>query len=185
MKTFNTYFTNQENLQEYIAINSIVDSSSLLIQIFSCVYKEEYIAYVIVTLTNLLPRAIIIGATSDGAIKDSLVSKESIVLSFTQFNVTALKLFAVNHVQDYFEAGVLMAQKLIATTTKVLIAFANGSLGCGDNYLKGIASIHSNVVVAGGLASDTVGHNKSFVFAQEYIIFHGAVGVALNFSTLC
>jgi hypothetical protein len=109
MKTFNTYFTNQENLQEYIAINSIVDSSSLLIQIFSCVYKEEYIAYVIATLTNLLPRAIIIGATSDGAIKDGLVSKESIVLSFTQFNVTALKLFAVNHVQDYFEAGGLMA----------------------------------------------------------------------------
>jgi len=180
MKTFNTYFTNQENLQEYIAINSIVDSSSLLIQIFSCVYEEEYIAYVVGTLTNLLPHAIIIGSTSDGAIKDGLVSKESIVLSFTQFSATALKLFVVDHVQDYFEAGAQMAQKLIAATTKVLITFVSGSLGCGDSYLKGIASIHSNVVVAGGLASDTVGHNKSFVLAQEQIIFYGAVGVALD-----
>lgn len=184
MKSFNTYYTDQESLELFIEEKNIQNSSSLLIQIFSGLIDKMFIKTLLAELTLLLPDAVIIGSSTDGEILNGKVSSEKVVLNFTQFEHTTLKSAAVQHRTNGYYSGQYLAKELIGENTRLMIAFADGLHTNGEEFLNGIVSVNDEVIVAGGHAGDDFAFTKTFVFTKEYILEEGAVAVTLNSTRL-
>jgi len=180
MKSINTYYTAKEELVSFINDEKIQDSSSLLIQVFSAINDKSFISTLLSELTQLLPSAVIIGSTTDGEIMNGKVSSGKVVLSFTQFEHTTLKVAAIEHKVDGYFSGQYLAKELIGEDTKLLIAFVDGLHTNGEEFLSGIDSVDDKVIIAGGHAADNGKFADTLVFTKEHIFSHGAVGVTLN-----
>ncbi|MCW8838119.1 MAG: ATP-binding protein [Thiovulaceae bacterium] len=184
MKTFNLYYRSKDELKSFLNENNIVDSQSLLIQVFTSKNDEEFIASLCSTINTLLPSSSLIGATTDGEIKDGIVSTMETVISFSIFEKTSLKTYISLVYEDYFSAGVNLAKDLNTNDTKVIIAFTEGLNSNGDDFLKGIDSVNSKLIVAGGMAGDNGEFKKTFVFNKEKVLQNAVVGVALSSNSL-
>lgn len=180
MKSTNTYYTDLTGLRSFIQTHSIENSPSLLIQVFTARNDKQFIEELLIHLSTVLPKAIIIGSTTDGEIMDGKVSADKTVLNFTQFEHTRLKTELVTHQKDGFFSGQSLAKSLIQDDTKLIIAFADGLHTNGEAFLEGINSVNHEVIVAGGLAADHTTFDKTYVFTKESILTHGAVAVALS-----
>jgi hypothetical protein len=84
---------------------------------------------------------VIIGSTTDGEIMNGKVSSGKVVLSFTQFEHTTLKVAAIEHKVDGYFSGQYLAKELIGEDTKLLIAFVDGLHTNGEEFLSGIDSV--------------------------------------------
>ena len=180
MKTFNTYFSSNKDLESFLVQNNIKDSKLLLIQIFTSSSDEVYISDLTSFINLLLPNSSLIGSTTDGLIKDGFVTTSNTVISFTQFENTSLKVFISNSFKCSFEGGQNLALDLITDDTKVIISFVDGLSSNGEEFLDGISSINSDVKVSGGLASDNAKFEKTLVFTKDKIFKNAIVGVALD-----
>ncbi len=180
MKSVNTYYTDLPTLRSFVQEQKIEDETSLLIQVFTAQNNKEYIEKLLTDLIDLLPKAVIIGSTTDGEIMNGKVSVEKTVLSFTQFEHTTLQTAVATHEKDGFFSGQTLAKRLIVDDTKLIIAFADGLHTNGEAFLEGMHAVNHEVPVAGGLAGDNAKFVQTFVFTKENIITHGAVAVALN-----
>ncbi len=180
MKSVNTYYKTKEALKLFIDKHQIQNSPSLLIQVFSAFTDRNFIVSLLSELTLFLPDAVIIGSTTDGEIMDGKVSSGKVVLSFTQFEKTTLRVAAVEHKTNGFYSGEHLAKELIGNDTKLMIAFADGLVTNGEEFLNGITSVNDKIIVTGGLAGDDFEFVKTYVFTKEHIIEQGAVGVTLN-----
>jgi diguanylate cyclase (GGDEF)-like protein len=176
----NSYYISETHLLEFIKQHTIQDSSSLLIQIFTATNELEFISNLIHFFNKRFPLSSLIGTTTDGEIKDGYVSTNQTVISFSQFEKTTLKVFITNTFEDYFEAGKLLASSLLQKDTKAIISFIDGLEGNGEEYLKGIAAISNEVIVAGGLAGDNAQFEKTYLFTKDTIYSKGVVGVSLS-----
>ena len=180
MKSVNSYYTTKEALELFIIAQQIQNSSSLLIQVFSASTDKNFILNLLSELTLFLPDAVIIGSTTDGEIMNGKVSSGKVVLNFTQFEKSTLRVASIEHKTNGFYSGEYLAKKLIGDDTKLMIAFADGLVTNGEEFLNGITSVDDKVIVAGGLAGDDFKFVKTYVFTKEHIIEEGAVGVTLN-----
>ena len=180
MKNINTYYTGKEALGLFIEKNTILNSDSLLIQVFSSSNDETFIRTLLSDLTSFLPDAVIIGTTTDGGIIDGKVSSESVVLSFTQFEHTTLKAAGIAHTDNGYKSGRVLAETLIGDDTKLLIAFSDGLYTGGEAFLEGIDAVNRSVPVAGGHAGDNNLFKKTVVFTKEDLFTKGSVAVSLN-----
>jgi len=184
MKTFNTYYKNKHQLHIFISNHGIQDSDALLIQVFTARNDIFFIQSLINDLTELLPNAHIIGASTDGEIMDGHVSMFETVLSFTQFEHTTLKTDVAIHQATGYYSGQYLARSLIQDNTKLMIAFIDGLHSNGEAFLEGIHSIDQKVIIAGGLAADHAAFDETFVFTKTDILNKGAVAVSLSSDTL-
>ena len=180
MKSVSTYYTDFVTLESFIKSKHILNSPSLLIQIFTAVNETVFIEEVLKNLTYLLPNAIIIGSTTDGEIMSGRVSTHQTVISFTAFEKTQLKIYTARHQKDGYFTGKTLANALVEKDTKLIIAFADGLNTNGEYFLEGINEVDKNVIVAGGLAGDNATFTQTYVFTKDEIISQGAVAVALN-----
>ncbi|MEA1892042.1 MAG: FIST N-terminal domain-containing protein, partial [Campylobacterota bacterium] len=184
MKTFNTYYTDEKDLEEFISTNSIKDSSSLLIQVFTAKNDKNFIQSVTTQIDKFLPNSFLIGSTTDGEIKDGDVTTGHTVISFSLFENSALKIFISNEFENYRDAGEKLATNLIEPNTKAIISFIDGIGSNGEEFLNGISSIDSSVIVAGGLAGDGARFVSTYIFTKEHVFSRGVVGVSLNSEVL-
>ena len=184
MKTFNTYYASQEELKNFIVENRIEDSKSLLIQIFTSNTDEVFIKELTSYIGTVLPLSSLIGATTDGEIKDGLVSTMQTVISFSMFEKSSLKTYISDEFENYYDAGVNLSKDLNSNDIKLIIAFADGLNSNGEDFLRGIDSVNSNIIVAGGLAGDNARYQKTLVFTKEAIVSNGVVGVGLSSKSL-
>ena len=184
IKSNSTYYTDKETFEEFILQESIIDNSSLLIQIFTAFDQKNIIQNFLNTITSLLPQAIIIGCTTDGEIMNGKVSTKQTIISFTQFEYTTLHAKIVKHKEDGFYSGQELAKELIQDDSKILIAFVDGLYTNGERFLEGISTVNNSIKVAGGLAGDGALFNQTFIFTKDCIFTKGAVGVTLNSSKL-
>ncbi len=184
MRTFNTYYTDQTALEEFIKTNNIQDSSSVLIQVFTAQNSIEFIQSLTSKVDKLLPSSHLIGSTTDGEIKDGEVSTEKTVISFTIFSKTSLKVYISESYDNCKEAGEKLALNLVTKNTKGIIAFIDGLGGNGEEFLDGISSVNSEVKIAGGLAGDNGKFENTYVFTKTKILSDGVVGVSLNSDVL-
>lgn len=180
MKTLNTYYHNDKELESFITKNQITDSQSLLIQIFTASTDKEFIQNLLNTLNTLLPQAKILGSTTDGEISNGKVSTGQTVFSFTQFQNTDLELACLDHKENSYISGQEIAKTLVKKDTKLIIAFADGLHTNGELFLDGIHSVNKDIIVAGGMAGDNAAFNNTYVFTHEALTNCGAVAVALN-----
>jgi diguanylate cyclase (GGDEF)-like protein/PAS domain S-box-containing protein len=180
MKSISTYYLDRSTLEEFLAKESIVDNSSLLIQIFTSLNKRKSIASMLDNISNMLPNSTIIGCTTDGEIMNGKVSTQKTIINFTQFEYTKLKSKVVKHKENGFYSGQTLARELIEDNTQILIAFVDGLHTNGEKFLEGINRVNSSIKIAGGLAGDGAYFSRTFIFTQDDIITKGAVGVTLN-----
>lgn len=184
MKTKNTYYTSETDLNEFIRLQKLEDSPQLLIQIFTAKNDIAFISKLTHFFANRFPLASLIGATTDGEIKDGYVSTNKTVISFSVFETTRLKSYISNTFETYFDAGKNLAFDLIEDETKVIIAFIDGLSGNGEVFLNGIDSVNKDIIVSGGLAGDNSTFTQTYVFTKEEIFANGVVGVSLSSSSL-
>ena len=184
MKSVNTYYTDFSSLETFIHEEDILDSPSLLIQIFTSKNEKTFIQEILENITYFLPQATIIGSTTDGEIMSGQVSTGQTVIGFTSFEHTILKTYAVEHKNDGYLSGKALAKNIITEETKLLIAFADGLHSNGEAFLNGITDVNNDVMIAGGLAGDNATFRQTYVFTKDKILGNGAVGVVLNSKVL-
>jgi len=179
MKAFTTHYHSKEDLLLFISKNYIVDSSSLLIQVFTANNREEFIRQLLSELTEIFPKAILIGSTTDGEIVNGVSSRNGTILSFTQFEHSSLQ-YAVDMNADSFIRGKKISSKIVTHNSKLFILFSEGLHTNGEEFLKGVQFVAPHVKVAGGLAGDYASFQKTLVFTKDFILQNGAVGVSVN-----
>ncbi|MDQ7044228.1 MAG: FIST N-terminal domain-containing protein, partial [Sulfurimonas sp.] len=172
----------QEVFEKLDGVN--VDTPQTLIQIFCATTDFEELKKIQHYFSKTFPTCVLIGSTTDGIIHGSKVytDKKSIV-TFTIFEQTKLKAILLEHDNVFnssYKTGKSIAKKLIYEDTKLLINFTDGLNTNGEEYVKGISSISSDVVLSGGLAGDNGELSNTYVFTKSEITNNGAVGVSLS-----
>jgi len=153
-------------------------SKNILIQLFSG-KDTSSINKLLEELNKLFPSALVISATTDGEIIQNRVITNSSVLSITTFQNTSLKIAYSNN-KDHFQMGRELATKLTTDNTQLIITFAS-TLACnGEEFLKGIHSVNSKTMIAGGLAADNGHFTQCFIGSGTNLYDIGAVGISLN-----
>lgn len=184
MKSFNTAFTDINDLENQLDSHTITDSSQLLIQCYITSLDTEFIYELQDFVTRHFPQAILIGSTSDGVInQNSVYIEHKHVIIFSSFEKTAIRSTLLEYDQTYqdsFQSGVHIAQELLTDRSKVLISFADGIHTNGEEYIRGINSINSRLIIAGGLAGDNGRVEKTYIFSKNKITSNGAVAVVLD-----
>ena len=181
MKTLN-YTLNDTPLIDLIDIEYFKVQKNILIQIF-CGKGKEALQSVAKELSELLPKAICIGTTTDGEIQDHSISTKETVLSISVFEKTSIKSTQVSS-EDSFANGVALCKNLIEEDTKLIIVFSDGTTTNGEEFLKGIESVNKDVVIAGGMAGDNGNFIQTFISEGSSLLEKGAVGVSLNSNEL-
>ncbi|MCK8823452.1 FIST N-terminal domain-containing protein [Fuchsiella alkaliacetigena] len=180
MKVKNICYQNKDNLRKFIK-NKQIEDRNLLIQVFTGVCERKYITRVVAELNDLLPQAVVIGSTTAGEIMNGKHQEETTVLSFSNFEKTSLQGAAVCHhgVEDCFELGERLGNKLISENTKAIILFSDW-INIDEELIKGIEAVNSEVIIAGGRAADNFRFEDNYIFFNDRILEGGVVGVALN-----
>jgi len=184
MQTY-VYEIDNNNIKDIIDLESlekIKKADTVFIQLFSGKTFEET-QTLLLELQTLFPDALIITASTDGEICQEKILTHSYVLSISTFSHTHLKV-AFSQNPDSFSAGKELAQELVTDNTKLLLSFANGILYNGDEFIEGISSINTKVMVAGGLTGDNAKFTKCFVGIDDTLYDNGAVGVSFNSDVL-
>ncbi|MEA2029008.1 MAG: FIST N-terminal domain-containing protein, partial [Campylobacterota bacterium] len=185
MKTYNTYFNDKREFENFINQNKLKRQKNMLIQIFCAIDYQDDISKIIAAIKEILPQAHIIGSTTDGEILNDKVSTDKVVVSCTHFEASSLNVASqINSDGDSFALGANLAKEIVSDKTKVLILFADGLGTNGEEFLKGVSSINSEVVLAGGLAGDKASFGGTTVFTDNAILSNGAVGVAIDSDVL-
>jgi two-component sensor histidine kinase len=177
MKTYNYIYQNNHFIDE-INYSLFENEKSVLIQIF-CGQNVSTLQYILNILKEHLPNAICIGATTDGEIMDNEVSTLRTLISITVFEKTTLKI-SLKDSDNSFNNGFEIAKDIVTPNTKLIITFTDSTSTNGEEYLKGISSFNSTIMVCGGMAGDNGKFQKTYVSAGDTIISNGVVAVSLN-----
>ncbi len=181
MKTFTLTYDDETQLDNFIAEHNINDNDKLLIQIFSSYIEEAEIKTLQALFSQRFPRAALIGATHDGTIHEGRVTiGKKTVISFSQFKKTTLKTAIVKAYSGAsFDMGSKIGKQLAGEGLKVIITFSDGIHTNGEEYIKGLSSVNSDITISGGMAGDHGQLKQTFIFTQSEIYDKGAVAVGL------
>ena len=175
-----TISLNKSELPRECDFKTVQDFPTILIQVFSATDDKEHLQAVLDRIAQLLPKAIVIGISTDEVIDASTIrSNDYIILSVIGFNQTRVELAFIADPDDSRKAAETLSNKLIRQDTKLLITFCDAASINGEHYLDGIPSHNKQLLVAGGIAA-TPTFTNTFVIAGTKIMTHGAVMVSLN-----
>jgi signal transduction histidine kinase len=180
MKSFNLRFRSEDKLRDYIYEHEIIDSSDVLIQIFSHQKEINSIKHVTSLLKELLPSAILIGTTTDGEVIDGRILTGNIVISITIFEHSTLNYTILEPSSDSFKTGALLAKSIVKDDTKAIILFASSQNLDAYELLMGIKSIKDDIVISGGLCGDGGKFDGGSVFDYENISDDAIIAVSLS-----
>jgi len=181
MKT-NNYLINHKSINTIIDFNAYKNEKNLLIQIF-CGENKDVLESIINKLLAELPQSICIGTSTDGEIYNSKITTLKTIVSISVFDDTKLKTFCCDTGNSY-NNGKLLAQNLLEDNTKLIITFTDGAYTNGEEFLNGISSVNSDVIICGGMAGDNASFQQTFISSQNKILTKGSVGVSLNSNIL-
>ena len=180
IKSYNGSFKNIEELERFLdkKQTKIKENHQLLIQVFTGIISKKIILDIQNSIKLYFPKAILIGATTDGEIVDGEIYKKTIAISLTTFENSILYSGSFEN-RDHFYTGQRIAKKLAKDSTKVVIILSDGFFTNGEELLKGFASINRSVIIAGGMAGDNGELKETFVFNNNEIFSKGAVAVGI------
>ena len=89
-----------------------IKSSSILVQIFSGIIDASLLVDISSNILKLVPNAKIIGATTDGEILENQVSTNKIIISFSLFKKSEVKISYIDNINllDSYDAGIKIAK---------------------------------------------------------------------------
>jgi hypothetical protein len=197
MRSYNCEYQNELEFFDYLKKTAInPDSRNILVQVFTSVSNRQEIIMVCEQIKKFLPWAQIIGTTTSGEILEHDLTENTSILSISVFDVTTLKTAIVKgqaNSGDEYRTGVELANQLNLKNAKVIIMFSDGIYTNSDEILKGIESVNSQILVAGGRAADNGSLKETLIFNDHEIFNCGVVGAVLvnpelyvyNFYSLC
>lgn len=154
--------------------------SSILIQVFSATEDLVYLQKVLGKISEYLPDAVVLGASSDEAIDAAAIrSNDNIVLSIIGFTSATLQLSYSGEARDSKATGNQLAKEVVKADTQLLISFCDAVSINGEQFLDGVSEYREELLIAGGVAA-TPTFTDTYVIAGTEIIKHGAVMVSLN-----
>jgi len=167
VKTLNSRYKNGAALKEFIKNNHIPNSNLVFLQVFSGKIDKKFIINLLEEVQQLLPDIQIIGTTTAGEILDTAILEESIILSFTIFTKTEIKIYSSNKTNTHEIIDDLLQQFDNTKKAKVAIAFADGLSINGEMLLNELQNYDKNLIIAGGLAGDNANFEHTFVFSSN------------------
>ncbi len=189
METINTYYNDYAGLAHFVDNNKEIllssEGRSVLVQLFSGVYDEDYLLTISQQVRELIPHAQIIGATTNGEIMNGLVSGLKTVLSFSVFFHSDIKVvFSEKRSEDEFELGQSIASRISSDKAKILILFATGLNLNASRLLKGIQTVNPHLPVAGGNAGNNLTNTQRLVCCNDNTCDCGVVGAVIESDSL-
>jgi len=159
------------------------DEKNCLVQIFSGVIDKAFLLELGTLLSDTLPLAHIIGATTDGEINDRDVTVQESVVSISCFDdVKLMSSFARGG--NSYENATALYEKVGSDKTRLMIVFGDGMHCNGDEILKSLDHAKKEMIVAGGLAGDNGALKQTFVLHNKTVLEKGLVGVAFEGESL-
>ena len=149
MKSYNLEFTSILELKDFLEKYIPKDNKNILLQMFVGNSNTFVLESIIKVIKEHNRDIKIIGTSTDGEILENFILKGQIVLSFSIFEKTNLRLNYVK-IEDSYESGQELAKKVIKKDTKLVIIFADGISTNGEEFIKGFESIDNSVMIAGG-----------------------------------
>jgi diguanylate cyclase (GGDEF)-like protein/PAS domain S-box-containing protein len=181
MKLVNYNYKDIKGLEAFIDDN-IPKNSNLLIQLLSGEIDTSKLQLILDALTNKLPKAKIIGASTAGEIVNGKIQRSTIQISFSIFENTIINTYYYPEVN--FGIGVKAALESIKEDTKAVIALSEAFKGDSESFLNGFTSVNSDIPVAGGLAGDNFEFKTTFIIKDKKIYFDGIVLATLGSDNL-
>ena len=129
--------------------------------------KEQFLN----SLSIKYPDAIIIGCSTAGEISDVLVTDNTISLSAIQMEKVEIRKesVAINEMNDSFEAGQKLAEKLKDKSLSHMLILSDGLNVNGADLVTGLKSINCDAAITGGLAGDAGAFEQTFVIENGKI----------------
>ncbi|MEA1956592.1 MAG: FIST N-terminal domain-containing protein [Campylobacterota bacterium] len=157
-----------------------LESSKILIQIFTSILDIKYIKNMLSDVLNLLPNATIIGTSTSGEILNGSMIENKSVLSISVFEtVTISSSYSIG--DDSSTLGKKIATDLFKKDSRCIIAFVDGLNHNGDNFLESLNDKNQNhIPIAGGMSGDMQKFENTFTIFGDKVFENGAVAVSLN-----
>lgn len=180
MKSINVNISDIGSLETFCQRHQIKQNSNILLQIFSGQLDCDYLTNLITEIKQHLPNICIIGSTTDGEINAGEVNSASIVLSFSVFNQTQVRVFSVAKQSNSFTTGKKLIENIDDIQhAKVAIIFEDGTSTNGEHFLSAFNQFAPNLIVAGGMAGDNGAFTGTYVLTQNGIWSSAAVAAVL------
>jgi len=185
MYSINHIYKDKASLLNWINAKELNTKSGCLVQIFSGIIDKQILQGLSYTIHKNLPKAHIIGSTTDGEIYDGNISTKKIMISVTVFERSSISSYSAEYDSSSYLLGKDVASNLDASDVKVLILFTSGFEINGEEFLRGVRNISAGrYLVSGGMAGDNAKFIETHVVHNDNVMLNGAVGVALKGDSL-
>ncbi|WP_226658606.1 EAL domain-containing protein [Guptibacillus hwajinpoensis] len=165
MRTFSVKVSHEENLREYMMNHSkLFQAHAVLVQLFCLSDDKELAARIAQEISNLLPHAVLIGTTAEGAFFENNSVSEGIVVSFTTFQHTEVKPFVIE--------GSELDKPFVEHPNELIILFNSGIED------EAVFTLMKSTPFIGGKATEK--NHSSFVVAGHQLLLEGIVGVRIS-----
>lgn len=172
MQSFNMLFQDEKSLGEFIRSHSIDKAENLFVQIFSGVVRSSYFMDIAKIVKKRVPAAHIMGVTTSGEICNGEMLEESIVISFSIFERSKVRLKFYKFDKTFQVEDI--KNDLIFDNTKAMIIFSDGLKSDAESFLKSVSSLKPEMVIAGGRAADK-DFQETYVFTDEEFSDNGCI----------
>ncbi|BBG65718.1 uncharacterized conserved protein [Hydrogenimonas sp.] len=185
MQTYNIYYESALTFH-LLPMEEINRAKSVLIQIFSGNSSRTMLEKLIREAKVFFPDAVIVGVTTGGEISDRKMTSHKILISISAFKKTKVTSFSIDAItpENSFDAGSILAQKLVKKDTKLLILYTEGLYVNADDFLAGVGETAPELPVCGAVAADNGKFFETFVLHDDKVLSRGAVGIALSGKSL-
>jgi len=150
---------------------------SLLIQLYFGIVKRKYMQQIVSAIKKDFPNAVIIGATTAGEITHASMYEKELVLSFSFFKATKLKVTYTEEVTA--KSAKKVVKDIYQKHAKAAIILSEGLHG--EDYEAFLRNVHKkspNMIIAGGLAGDNFELKKTYIVLDSKIYEKGAVALS-------
>ncbi len=181
MKSVSTQYKNLKQLREFSL--PYAQEENCLVQIFSGVMDKDFLTEISTHVCEILPKAHIIGSTTDGEIYNREVTVHETIISISCFDDVKLTSgFSLE--ADSFQSAHSLFTTIASDKTRLMIVFCDGIYCNGDDVLSALHKCKKEMIVAGGLAGDNGLLKKTFVTHNKGVYTEGLVAVAFESESL-
>jgi diguanylate cyclase (GGDEF)-like protein len=176
-----------ENILSSNDINALLNRNSILVQVYCASTDTEWIEKIKSIISNKMPHAIIIGATTVGEITYGKTHVNSTVIGFSFFESSSMEIiFKDCDTGKEFSTGKSIVQeieKINENVSGILLLSTPLSLDV-KTLLNGFETSSLNYSLFGGGAGDYASMENSLVFTDDWISARGAIVVVFKGNNL-
>ncbi|BDY12023.1 FIST N-terminal domain-containing protein [Hydrogenimonas cancrithermarum] len=181
MQTYSIYYESALTFH-LLPTDEINSAKSLFIQLFSGQISETMLEKVLREIKIFFPKAVVVGVTTDGEIKNEAVSTYKTLITITTFQKSKITSFAIENISEETacQAGELLAKKVARRDTKFLLLYTDGLKFNADTLSRGFSRESRDLPFCGLIAADNGKFFETFVLHDDRILRSGAVAVAFS-----